>query len=169
MRGTWPRRGCPRRSGSSALGLDIVTVAGSYHAGKFLRPHGTSGRSVFRKTALSTSAPARAGMVRSSRGQTPFRPSAMFFVSWRKRRYRHKCLARAAAQHGLGAAHPDCTVRRRPILVQPVSVGARSAVLCSSGAPGGRELLRPACPDHTSRSTTGATCGRPTSPGSPTQ
>ena len=28
----------------AALGLDTVTVAGSYHAGKFLRPHGRGGR-----------------------------------------------------------------------------------------------------------------------------
>ena len=28
-----------------ALGLDTVTLAGSYHAGKFLRPHGTGGKS----------------------------------------------------------------------------------------------------------------------------
>ena len=26
-----------------ALGLDTVTIAGSYHAGKFLRPHGRTG------------------------------------------------------------------------------------------------------------------------------
>ena len=30
-----------------SLGLDTVTVAGSYHAGKFLRPHGTTGRVYF--------------------------------------------------------------------------------------------------------------------------
>ena len=27
-----------------ALGLDTVTITGSYHAGKFLRPHGKSGK-----------------------------------------------------------------------------------------------------------------------------
>ena len=31
----------------AALGLDTVTVAGSYHAGKFLRPHGRSGKVYF--------------------------------------------------------------------------------------------------------------------------
>ena len=31
----------------TALGLDTVTIAGSYHAGKFLRPHGKSGKVVF--------------------------------------------------------------------------------------------------------------------------
>ena len=30
-----------------ALGIDTMTVAGSYHAGKFLRPHGRSGRVFF--------------------------------------------------------------------------------------------------------------------------
>ena len=30
-----------------ALGLDTVTITGSYHAGKFLRPHGRSGKVVF--------------------------------------------------------------------------------------------------------------------------
>jgi hypothetical protein len=30
-----------------ALGLDTVTVAGSYHAGKFLRPHGSGGKVYF--------------------------------------------------------------------------------------------------------------------------
>src|SRR5262245_35355785 len=29
------------------LGLDTVTIAGSYHAGKFLRPHGRSGKVYF--------------------------------------------------------------------------------------------------------------------------
>jgi hypothetical protein len=29
------------------LGLDTVTMAGSYHAGKFLRPHGTTGKVTF--------------------------------------------------------------------------------------------------------------------------
>ena len=31
----------------AGLGLDTVTVAGSYHAGKFLRPHGRSGKVYF--------------------------------------------------------------------------------------------------------------------------
>ena len=30
-----------------ALGLDTVTIAGSYHAGKFLRPHGRGGKVYF--------------------------------------------------------------------------------------------------------------------------
>jgi hypothetical protein len=33
--------------GFKALGLDTVTIAGSYHAGKFLRPHGRRGKVYF--------------------------------------------------------------------------------------------------------------------------
>ena len=29
------------------LGLDTVTIAGSYHAGKFMRPHGKAGKVYF--------------------------------------------------------------------------------------------------------------------------
>ncbi len=29
------------------LGLNTVTIAGSYHAGKFLRPHGMNGQGLF--------------------------------------------------------------------------------------------------------------------------
>ena len=31
----------------NTLGLDTVTIAGSYHAGKFLRPHGRNGKVYF--------------------------------------------------------------------------------------------------------------------------
>src|SRR6516165_6649651 len=31
----------------ASLGLDTVTIAGSYHAGKFLRPHGKTGKVYF--------------------------------------------------------------------------------------------------------------------------
>jgi hypothetical protein len=30
-----------------AVGIDTITIAGSYHAGRFLRPHGLSGRVFF--------------------------------------------------------------------------------------------------------------------------
>src|SRR3954454_14512382 len=32
---------------AEALGLNTVTIAGSYHAGKFLRPHGKAGKVYF--------------------------------------------------------------------------------------------------------------------------
>ena len=48
------------------LGLDTVTIAGSYHAGKFLRPHGRSGRVYFPEdgTIYFRSDPNRYGMIK---------------------------------------------------------------------------------------------------------
>lgn len=49
-----------------ALGLDTVTVAGSYHAGKFLRPHGKAGKVYFPEdgTAYFTTDAARYGAIK---------------------------------------------------------------------------------------------------------
>ena len=46
-----------------ALGLDTVTMAGSYHAGKFMRPHGQTGKVYFPEdgTAYFRHDPARYG------------------------------------------------------------------------------------------------------------
>jgi hypothetical protein len=48
-----------------ALGIDTVTVAGSYHAGKFLRPHGRSGKVYFPEdgTAYFRIDPSRYGSI----------------------------------------------------------------------------------------------------------
>lgn len=48
------------------LGLDTVTLAGSYHAGKFLRPHGKSGKVYFPEdgTAYFRVTPSRYGAVK---------------------------------------------------------------------------------------------------------
>src|SRR5689334_8949254 len=49
----------------TALGLDTITLAGAYHAGKFLRPHGRSGRVYFPDdgTVYFTAEPLRYGSV----------------------------------------------------------------------------------------------------------
>jgi len=49
-----------------ALGLDTVTVAGSYHAGKFLRPHGKAGKVYFPEdgTAYFKTGAARYGAIK---------------------------------------------------------------------------------------------------------
>jgi len=49
-----------------ALGLDTVTIAGSYHAGKFLRPHGKSGKVYFPEdgTVYFNADPSRYGAVK---------------------------------------------------------------------------------------------------------
>ena len=49
-----------------SLGLDTVTFAGSYHAGKFLRPHGGAGKVVFPEdgTVYFNADPARYGAIK---------------------------------------------------------------------------------------------------------
>lgn len=49
-----------------SLGLDTVTVAGSYHAGKFLRPHGRTGKVYFPEdgTVYFTPDPKRYGAIK---------------------------------------------------------------------------------------------------------
>jgi hypothetical protein len=49
-----------------ALGLDTVTMAGSYHAGKFLRPHGKAGRVYFPEdgTVYFRADPSRYGAIK---------------------------------------------------------------------------------------------------------
>lgn len=48
------------------LGLDTVTIAGTYHAGKFLRPHGKAGKVYFPEdgTAYFRTDPARYGAIK---------------------------------------------------------------------------------------------------------
>lgn len=48
------------------LGLDTVTLAGSYHAGKFLRPHGKAGKVYFPEdgTTYFTTEPSRYGAIK---------------------------------------------------------------------------------------------------------
>jgi hypothetical protein len=50
----------------TALGLDTVTIAGSYHAGKFLRPHGSTGKVYFPEdgTVYFRADPARYGSIK---------------------------------------------------------------------------------------------------------
>jgi hypothetical protein len=49
-----------------ALGLDTVTIAGSYHAGKFLRPHGRAGKVYFPEdgTTYFKTDPSRYGAIK---------------------------------------------------------------------------------------------------------
>ena len=48
------------------LGLDTVTLAGSYHAGKFLRPHGKAGKVYFPEdgTVYFKADPSRYGAIK---------------------------------------------------------------------------------------------------------
>jgi hypothetical protein len=95
-----------------ALGLDTVTIAGSYHAGKFLRPHGIGGKVYFPEdgTVYFNADPSRYGAIK---------PVANSLLPERD-------VLRELADHGgievnvwlvllhntrLGMAHPDAVVR----------------------------------------------------------
>jgi len=95
-----------------ALGLDTVTVAGSYHAGKFLRPHGRAGKVYFPEdgTVYFKPDPARYGdikpiansmladgrdMVRELSGQRQMAANVWLVLLHNTR---------------LGTAHPEATV-----------------------------------------------------------
>ncbi len=94
-----------------ALGLDTVTVAGSYHAGKFLRPHGKSGKVYFPEdgTVYFKANPNRYGAIK---------PVANALLA------EHDIIRELTEQSGtatnvwlvllhntlLGTAHPDATV-----------------------------------------------------------
>ncbi len=58
------------------LGLDTITIAGSYHAGKFMRPHGKSGKVYFPEDGTVYFRAAPPAMARSSRYPTACSASA---------------------------------------------------------------------------------------------
>ena len=67
MPGTSPKPASPPRSSEFRdLGLDTVTIAGSYHAGKFLRPHGKAGKVYFPEdgTVYFNADPSRYGAIK---------------------------------------------------------------------------------------------------------
>lgn len=97
--------------GFRRLGLDTVTLAGSYHAGKFLRPHGTAGKVYFPEdgTVYFNADPARYGAIK---------PAANSILNERDV-LRELTDAGAMAVNvwlvllhnsRLGFAHPDCVV-----------------------------------------------------------
>ena len=67
------------------LGLDTVTVAGSYHAGKFMRPHGKTGKVFFPDdgTVYFKADPSRYGAIKPV--PTGRSASATCCANWSKR------------------------------------------------------------------------------------
>ena len=144
-----PRRDRRRRApsiGFARLGLDTVTMAGSYHAGKFLRPHGKAGKVYFPRTASSISSPTRSAMARSSRSRirrSPPAPTSLRELAGPGSGGDER-LARASAQQPArrSASRVDRRQRvRRPLRLQPLPVGARSARL--RDRPGARSSPNP--------------------------
>ncbi len=94
-----------------SLGLDTVTAAGSYHAGKFLRPHGKTGKVYFPEDGVVYFRP-------NPTVRRNYADSA--FDDRRRRRRRARAhgpgsigderLAGASAQHPARRAHPESSV-----------------------------------------------------------
>ena len=94
-----------------ALGLDTVTIAGSYHAGKFLRPHGKRERSIFPRTGPSISGPTPSATARSSPSPIPCWPSATCCASSTDQgRLQTNVWLVLMHNTRLGTQHPEATV-----------------------------------------------------------
>lgn len=93
------------------LGLDTVTMAGSYHAGKFLRPHGKSGKVYFPEdgTVYFHANPARYGAIKPVQNKMLQERDVLRELTDVKRMAVNVWLV---LLHNtlLGNAHPDSTV-----------------------------------------------------------
>ena len=124
-----------------ALGLDTVTLAGSYHAGKFLRPKGKSGKVYFPEdgTAYFRVTPERYGTIKPSENSLLQHGDTMKAL----------CEAEIAVNawmvllHNtrLGTAHPDSTVEN--------AFGDRYVYSLCPSAPEVREYAVALCKDVT--------------------
>ena len=127
-----------------ALGLNTVTLAGAYHAGKFIRPHGRDRKGLFPRgrhrlfpRRPETLRPHQAGREQPQR-------KARFFPRARRHRPRGECLDGAASQHAAGPGLSRCDDGerlRRPLPLQPLPVlSRRPRIRC--GALQGRHRKR---------------------------
>jgi hypothetical protein len=93
------------------LGLDTVTLAGSYHAGKFLRPHGRSGKVYFPEdgTVYFHANPARYGAIKPVQNKMLQERDVLRELTDGKRMAVNMWLV---LLHNtlLGSAHPDSSV-----------------------------------------------------------
>ena len=116
------------------LGLDTVTIAGSYHAGKFMRPHGKAGKVYFPEdgTVYFNADPSRYGAIKPvANGLLGERDVLRELAD--DERHGRQCLAGAAAQHAARHGASDAVVRNAfgdPYYLQPLPLGARGARLC---------------------------------------
>jgi hypothetical protein len=128
----------------AGLGLNTITLAGSYHAGKFLRPRGKAGKVYFPEdgTVYFRADPSRYGAIK---------PVANSLVA------EHDCFAELTGAGGiavnawmvllhntrLGEAHPDATVRN--------AFGDRTIYSLCPSNPAAREYAVALCRDITDR------------------
>ena len=117
-----------------ALGLDTVTVAGSYHAGKFLRPHGRSGQGLFsrRRDGLFQARSRRYGAIKPIANSMLSSGQDMVGELSRQDRLATNVWLVLLHNTRLGAAHIESDGRqrlRRPIRLQSLPLRARGARL----------------------------------------
>ena len=98
--------------GVPGLGLDTVTIAGSYHAGKFLRPHGKAGKVYFPEDGTVYFKPDPCALRRDQAGaEQHARRARRPARTDRRRRHRRSmsgwccCTTRCSARQ-----HPEATV-----------------------------------------------------------
>jgi nitroreductase len=94
------------------LGLDTVTIAGSYHAGKFLRPHGKTGKVFFPEdgTAYFHTDPARYGAIKPIANSLLADQDVLGELTSQDRMAVNVWLV-LLHNTQLGMAHPDAVVR----------------------------------------------------------
>lgn len=94
------------------LGLDTVTIAGSYHAGKFLRPHGINGKVAMLEdgTVYFNADPSRYGAIKPIANSILGETDILRQLTARKDVATNVWLV-LLHNSQLGAAHPDSVVR----------------------------------------------------------
>ena len=96
-----------------ALGLDTVTIAGSYHAGKFMRPHGKAGKVYFPEdgTVYFNADPSRYGAIKPIANEPPRRARRAARTDRAGAAWRSMSGWCCCTIPRLGMAHPESVVR----------------------------------------------------------
>ncbi len=126
----------------AALGIDTVTVAGSYHAGKFLRPHGKGGKVYFPDdgTVYFNADPTRYGTIKPIASRL-VRERDVLGELTRDTRVGTNVWLVLLHNTRLGEMHPQATVRN--------AWGDRYVYSLCPSCPGAREYAIALCTDVT--------------------
>jgi hypothetical protein len=125
-----------------AFGLNTMTIAGSYHAGKFLRPHGSSGRVYFPEdgTVYFRADPTRYGSIKPLTSRLACERDMLRELTDQKRVATNVWLV-LLHNSRLGEMYPQSTVRN--------AFGDRYVYSLCPSAPEAREYVLALCKDVT--------------------
>jgi hypothetical protein len=125
-----------------AFGLNTMTIAGSYHAGKFLRPHGSSGRVYFPEdgTVYFRADPTRYGSIKPLTSRLACERDMLRELTDQKRVATNVWLV-LLHNSRLGEMYPQSTVRN--------AFGDRYVYSLCPSAPEAREYALALCKDVT--------------------